>query len=135
MTLTQGATAELFIACQAMYKVTSLKSQVCCCGLLCCPCRLNQQLGFTALEYGIGSGLYFLGYGVSILPSTFATIKYGARRCLGLMTFACGVVGMLHGLINNRASFYVLRCLLGMTEAGGGSSAGHLLAQFYPKDR
>jgi hypothetical protein len=46
-----------------------------------------------------------------------------------------GVLGMCHALIANKAGFYVLRCLLGLAEAGGGSSAGHLLAQFFPKDR
>ena len=92
-------------------------------------------MGFTAIEYGVGSGLYFLGYGAFILPSTFMTIKYGARRWMGVMTFMCGVLGMLHALIADRPGFYVLRCLLGVAEAAGGSSAGHLLAQFYPKNR
>lgn len=97
--------------------------------------RLNKQLGFTAVEYGVGSGLYFLGYGLFILPSTFITIKYGARRWVGAMTAATGVLGMCHALIANRPGFFLLRCLLGLAEAGGGSSAGHLLAQFYPKNR
>lgn len=100
-----------------------------------CVCRLNKQLGFSALEYGVGSGLFFLGYGVCILPSTFMTIKYGARRWLGAMTFLCGVVGMCHALLVDRQGFYALRCLLGVVEAAGGSSAGHVLAQFYPKNR
>lgn len=92
-------------------------------------------MGFTALDYGLGSGLYFLGYGLAILPSTFLTIKHGARRWVGATTLVTGVLGMCHALIANKAGFYVLRCLLGLAEAGGGSSAGHLLAQFYPKDR
>lgn len=94
-------------------------------------------MGFTALEYGLGSGLYFLGYGLAILPSTFLTInlKHGARRWVGAMTLVTGLLGMCHILITNKTGFYVLRCLLGLAEAGGGSSAGHLLAQFYPKDR
>jgi len=97
--------------------------------------RLNKQMGFTAIEYGVGSGLYFLGYGLFILPSTFITIKYGARRWMGCTTFVCGLLGMMHALISNRQGFFVLRCLIGLAEAGGGSSAGHLLAQFYPKSR
>lgn len=97
--------------------------------------RLNGQLGFSALEYGVGSGLYFLGFGALILPSTFVTVKYGARRWVGAMTAAAGVLGMCHALIGSRTGFYLLRCLLGVAEAGGGSSAGHLLAQFYPKNR
>lgn len=96
---------------------------------------MNKQMGFTALEYGLGSGLYFLGYGLAILPSTFLTIKHGARRWVGAMTLVTGLLGMCHALIANKTGFYVLRCLLGLAEAGGGSSAGHLLAQFYPKDR
>jgi MFS family permease len=62
-------------------------------------------------------------------------MRHGARRWMGTITFACGVVGMLHALISSRPGFYVLRCLLGLAEAGGGSSTGHLLAQFYPRDR
>jgi MFS family permease len=92
-------------------------------------------MGFTALEYGVGSGLYFLGYGACILPSTFMTIKYGARRWVGCMTIITGAIGMCHALISDRQGFYVLRMLLGAAEAGGGSSLGHLLAQFYPKSR
>ena len=98
-------------------------------------CRLNPQLGFSALEYGVGSGLYFLGYGAFILPATFCTIKYGARVSLGCMTFACGVVGMLHALIQDRTGFYVIRCMLGVVEAGSAASGGHLLAQFYPANK
>jgi MFS family permease len=92
-------------------------------------------MGFTAVEYGVGSGLYFLGYGLFILPSTFITIKHGARRWVGAMTVVTGVLGVCHALIRNKPGFYILRCLLGVAEAGGGSSAGHLLAQFYPKNR
>lgn len=98
-------------------------------------CRLNKQLHFTPVEYGIGSGMYFLGYGAAILPSTFMTLKLGAGRWMGLMTCVCGVVGMTHALMANREGFYVLRLLMGVAEAGGGSSTGHLLAQFWPKSR
>jgi hypothetical protein len=39
----------------------------------------------------VGSGLYFLGYGLAILPSTFVTIKHGARRWVGAMTLVTGM--------------------------------------------
>lgn len=96
---------------------------------------MNQQLGFSSLEYGIGGGLYYAGFGVAMLPSTFMTMRFGARLWMGSMAIVWGIISTCHALIRSKTGFYVLRCLLGLAEAAGSSSGGHLIAQFYPKNR
>eukprot|EP00878_Enallax_costatus_P032050 GHUV01035143.1.p1 GENE.GHUV01035143.1~~GHUV01035143.1.p1 ORF type:complete len:433 (+),score=47.34 GHUV01035143.1:803-2101(+) len=75
------------------------------------------------------------GFAVGILPSTFMSMRYGARWWLGFITIAWGIISSCHALISNKTSFCVLRLFLGLAESAGSSAGGHVLAQFYPKSK
>eukprot|EP00775_Hariotina_reticulata_P006565 gene6565-6793_t len=96
--------------------------------------ELNADLGLTAVDFGVGAGLFFLSYGLGMVPSTFMTMKYGAVW-FGFITISKGTISACSALMVNRVGLFVLRFLLGLAEAGFVSSAFHLLSQFYPKDR
>eukprot|EP00775_Hariotina_reticulata_P006568 gene6568-6796_t len=96
--------------------------------------ELNADLGLSAVDFGVGSGLFYLTYGLGMVPSTFMTMKYGALW-YGFITIAWGIISTCSALMANRAGLFVLRMLLGLAEGGFITSAFHLLSQFYPKDR
>lgn len=95
--------------------------------------ELNADLGFTPVDYGIGAGAFYLGYGVAHVPSTCATMQLGARWWFGAMTIAWGIVATSAAAIRSRTGLVLQRLLLGITEAGCYPTAFHLLLQFYPK--
>lgn len=95
--------------------------------------ELNADLGFTPVDYGIGAGAFYLGYGVAHVPSTCATMRLGARWWYGGMTIAWGIVATAAAAIKNRTGLVVQRFFLGVAEAGAYPTAFHLLLQFYPK--
>eukprot|EP00878_Enallax_costatus_P014248 GHUV01014903.1.p1 GENE.GHUV01014903.1~~GHUV01014903.1.p1 ORF type:complete len:424 (+),score=46.11 GHUV01014903.1:395-1666(+) len=77
--------------------------------------------------------MFALGYGIAHLPSTFVTMRLGARWWYSTITVAWGIVATCGALITNRTGLCIQRLLLGVAEAGAIPSALHLLAQFYPK--
>jgi fucose permease len=64
------------------------------------------------------AGAFYLGYGVAHVPSTFLTMKLGARWWYGGMTVAWGIVATAAAAITNRTGLVVQRLFLGITEAG-----------------
>ena len=62
---------------------------------MCCTERLlngAQDIGLTNLLYGLGAGLFFVGYFVAQLPSNVLIIRVGAKRWLALLLFCWGAV-------------------------------------------
>ncbi|WIA31173.1 hypothetical protein OEZ86_001180 [Tetradesmus obliquus] len=94
--------------------------------------QLNAELGFTPQDYGLGAGFFSLGYGIGHVPSTFVTMRCGARWWYSSITIAWGVVATCAALIHNRTGLFLQRFFLGITEAGAIPSALHLMSQFYP---
>lgn len=89
--------------------------------------RVN--VGFAKLEmldalklsdtvYGLGAGIFFLGYLVSGVPSNLMLHKLGARRWIAIMMVAWGALSACMLMVSTPASFYVLRFLTGVAEAG-----------------
>jgi ACS family tartrate transporter-like MFS transporter len=78
----------------------------------------NQDLGLTAAQYGWGAGLLFLGYSFFELPSNLALERFGARRWLARIMITWGLIGCGMAFVTGPMSFYVLRFLLGVAEAG-----------------
>lgn len=79
---------------------------------------MNRDLGLTPQMYGIGVGILFLGYALFEVPSNLALARFGARLTLTRIAFAFGLVTMSMSLVTGPASFYTVRGLLGMAEAG-----------------
>jgi MFS family permease len=78
----------------------------------------NHDLGLTAAQYGGGAGLLVLGYSFFELPSNLALERFGARRWLARIMITWGLLGCVMALVSGPLSFYALRLLLGIAEAG-----------------
>lgn len=80
--------------------------------------QLEDDLGFSDTIFGIGAGIFSLGYVIFGVPSNLALERFGARRWLAAIMIVWGVISASMVLIDGAASFYVLRFLLGAAEAG-----------------
>ena len=80
--------------------------------------ELQRDLGLSATEYGIGAGLFFLGYCVFEIPSNLVLERVGARRWIARIMIVWGVVSMATMFITDVSSFYIARVVLGIAEAG-----------------
>jgi MFS transporter, ACS family, tartrate transporter len=79
---------------------------------------MNNDLGFSAFTYGLGAGIFFLGYVMFEVPSNLVLERVGARRWIARIMFTWGILSAACALIAGPKSFFVLRFLLGVAEAG-----------------
>ena len=80
--------------------------------------QLEEDLGFSDTVFGIGAGIFSLGYVIFGVPSNLALERFGARRWLAAIMILWGLISMSMLFIVDATSFYVLRFLLGAAEAG-----------------
>ncbi len=78
---------------------------------------MNADLGFSATIYGIGAGVFFIGYALFEVPSNIFLHKVGARIWIARIMITWAFVGR-HGLHPGPDQFYIVRFLLGAAEAG-----------------
>ena len=78
--------------------------------------HLETDLGIGAAAYGLGAGLFFIGYALFEVPSNLLLQRYGARAWLTRIMFTWGAAAM--AFVQGETSFYVLRFILGAAEAG-----------------
>lgn len=79
---------------------------------------MNQDLGFSATVFGVGAGIFFLGYFLFEVPSNLILNKVGARIWIARVMITWGIVSGCMALVQGTTSFYTLRFLLGVAEAG-----------------
>ncbi len=79
---------------------------------------MGNDVGIDAAAFGLGSGLFFVGYFLFEVPSNMLMQKTGARIWFFRILLTWGIVTMLTAFIWNEWSFYVIRFLLGVCEAG-----------------
>jgi len=94
---------------------------------------MNRDLHFTAKIYGLGAGLFFLTYALCEIPSNRLLLRFGARRWMARIMLTWGLLAGAMVLVRTPASFYSLRMLLGMAEAGYFPGVIFYLAQWFPK--
>ena len=80
--------------------------------------QLEDDLGFSDTIFGLGAGIFSLGYVIFGVSSNLALARFGARRWLAAIMVVWGVISASMALIEGAASFYVLRFFLGAAEAG-----------------
>jgi len=80
--------------------------------------QMNQALGLSASSYGFGAGLFFLSYCICEVPSNLLLYRIGATRWIARIMFTLGLCAAGMALIQGKASFYLVRLLLGAAEAG-----------------
>ncbi|MCX2729972.1 MFS transporter [Saccharopolyspora sp. NFXS83] len=79
---------------------------------------LEADLGIGAAAYGLGAGLFFVAYALFEVPSNMLMERFGARVWLTRIMISWGVVVFAMAFITDTTTFYVMRFLLGVAEAG-----------------
>jgi ACS family tartrate transporter-like MFS transporter len=80
--------------------------------------ELQRDLGLSDAAYGLGGGLFFLGYCLFEIPSNLILERVGARVWIARIMIGWGLVSMAMMFIVGPWSFYAMRILLGIAEAG-----------------
>lgn len=93
---------------------------------------MNADLGFTPLIYAWGAGIFFIGYFILEVPSNIALHYVGARRWIARIMVTWGLLSASMALVSGPNSFYALRFLLGVAEAGFFPGIILYLTYWYP---
>jgi len=80
--------------------------------------QMNKAVGIDPKAYGLGAGIFFVGYFIFEIPSNLALERFGARTWIARIMITWGVCSAAFALIGGPTSFLVLRFLLGVAEAG-----------------
>jgi len=79
---------------------------------------MNRDLGFSASVYGFGSSIFFLSYTLFEVPSNLILARVGVRIWIARIMFTWGAFATAMIFVNSVPTFYALRFLLGIAEAG-----------------
>lgn len=80
--------------------------------------EMQGELGFSDTVYGLGAGIFYLGYCAFEVPANMILKRIGARTWLSILMVVWGLVSVCTLFIATPASFYVMRFILGVAEAG-----------------
>lgn len=93
---------------------------------------MNADLAFTPLIYAWGAGIFFIGYFILEVPSNIALHHFGARRWIARIMVTWGLISASMAFVSGPNSFYALRFLLGVAEAGFFPGIVLYLTYWYP---
>ncbi len=94
---------------------------------------MNADLGFTPLVYAWGAGIFFIGYFLLEVPSNIALHRFGARRWIARIMITWGLISAATAFVTGPYSFYTIRFLLGVAEAGFFPGIILYLTYWYPE--
>jgi D-galactonate transporter len=80
--------------------------------------QMQQDLSMSDAIYGVGAGVFFLGYFIFEIPANMIMQRLGARLWLGPIMILWGVISTCTMFVTSATGFYVLRFLLGIAESG-----------------
>lgn len=80
--------------------------------------QMTEQLGLTATQFGLGAGIMFVGYCLCEVPSNLAMYRFGARRWMARIMITWGIAAAATAWVVGPYSFYAMRLVLGVAEAG-----------------
>jgi ACS family tartrate transporter-like MFS transporter len=95
---------------------------------------MNADLKFTPLIFAWGAGIFFIGYFIFEVPSNLALEKFGASRWIARIMVTWGIISAAMAMVSGELSFYVLRFLLGVAEAGFFPGIILYLTYWYPAE-
>lgn len=96
---------------------------------------MNQELGFSDTVFGLGAGLFFLGYFLTDVPSNIILQKVGPRIWLARILLSWAVITWFMMHVETVTEFYIVRFLLGVAEAGSFSGIILYLSTWFPIKR
>src|SRR5262249_9008880 len=80
--------------------------------------QMTDELKLSDTAYGFGVGIFFIGYYLFEIPSNLILERTGARRWIARIMITWGLISSAMMFINDALTFYILRFLLGLAEAG-----------------
>ncbi len=95
--------------------------------------QMQSDLGLSDVVYGIGAGIFFIGYFMFEVPSNLLLQRFGAKIWIARIMIVWGVVSACMSLISSTTMFYVIRFILGMAEAGFFPGIILYLTFWYPR--
>jgi MFS transporter, ACS family, tartrate transporter len=93
---------------------------------------MNRDIGLSASQFGLGAGIFFLGYSFFEIPSNLAMFRFGARRWIARILITWGIASAATALVVGPNSFYAVRFILGIAEAGFFPGITFLIAAWFP---
>ncbi|MDQ0143863.1 MFS transporter [Cupriavidus necator] len=97
--------------------------------------QMGQDLAFSETVFGLGAGLFFIGYFLFELPSNLLMHKIGARIWIARIMITWGIISALFLFVKTPTQFYVMRFLLGLAEAGFYPGVILYLTYWFPANR
>ena len=97
--------------------------------------QMLADLRMSDTTYGIGAGIFFIGYFVFEVPSNLILHRVGARVWIARIMVTWGVLSMLMMFVTGPVTFYLVRFLLGVAEAGFFPGIVLYLTHWYPSSR
>jgi len=80
--------------------------------------QMLADLQFSETVYGLGAGIFFIGYVVFEVPANLILMRIGARIWLAIILASFGIISSATIFVQDAMTFYILRFLLGVAEAG-----------------
>ena len=97
--------------------------------------QMLADVRMSDTAYGIGAGIFFIGYFLFEVPSNLILHRVGARVWIARIMVTWGVLSMLMMFVTGPVTFYLLRFLLGVAEAGFFPGIVLYLTHWYPSSR
>ena len=97
--------------------------------------QMEIDLGFSQTVYGLGAGMFFIGYFFFEVPSNLIMYRVGARLWIARIMITWGLLSMCFVFVKTPFWFYTLRFLLGAAEAGFYPGVILYLTYWYPDRR
>jgi len=97
--------------------------------------QMSPDLGLSETAYGFGAGIFFLAYAAFEIPSNLLLVRFGARRWIARIMITWGLISAGMMFVKGETSFYVMRFLLGVAEAGFLPGIIYYLNDWFPREQ
>ena len=97
--------------------------------------QMLQDLKFSETVFGLGAGMFFVGYCLFEVPTNLLLYRIGARKVMTRIMVTWGVISCLTMFVTTPTEFYFIRFLLGVAEAGFFPGIILYLSQWFPAER
>lgn len=97
--------------------------------------QMQGEIGFSDSVYGLAAGMFFLGYVLFEVPSNLLLVKIGARKTIFRIMVLWGLTSASMLFVTSPTTFYILRFLLGVFEAGFAPGMIFYLSYWYSGER
>ena len=94
--------------------------------------KMMSDLGFSDAIYGLGAGIFFIGYFIFEVPSNLILHRVGARRWIARIMITWSIISAMTLFVTTPLQFYIVRFLLGIAEAGFSPGIMLYLTYWFP---